>query len=81
MKKKLIRRPTLAVRLLNVLADGQWHSTRVLARRIGHTFCVGIFHLRQLGYIVERRRHPVRRYQFQYRLKGRTTGRRAVQSN
>jgi hypothetical protein len=81
MKNRTTNRPTLAVRLLNILADGQWHSTRVLARSVGHTFCVGVFHLRQLGYLIERRRHPSRRFQFQYRLTGRKTVRQRVRSN
>ena len=51
-----------------VLSDGRWHATAELVRRVGHTFVMAKFHLTRQGYDIERRVHPVRRYQFQYRL-------------
>jgi len=59
---------TKVEKLLAVLSDGQWHSTRELARRVGHSFAVAKFRLVGFGYPVERRRHAMRRHQHQYRL-------------
>ena len=60
---------TKTERLLAVLADHEWHSTRELTRRVGHTFAVAKFKLvTQHGYHIECERHPWRTHQFQYRL-------------
>jgi len=55
-------------RLLEILDDHQFHSTKELARRVGHTFNGAIFIVRRGNYVVERRKHPTARYQHQYRL-------------
>jgi len=60
---------TKAEQLLNVLSDGKWHSTKELVRLVGHTFAGAKFHLIDCGYQIERRPHPRRRWQWQYRLK------------
>jgi len=62
-------RPTRAEKLLGVLADGDWHSTKELVRRVGHTFAATKFMLVRYGYNIERRPHPNRRWQSQYRLR------------
>lgn len=61
-------RITKAEKLLTVLSDGDWHSTKELARRVGHTFPVATYKLRHTGHQVERRSHPTKPRQFQYRL-------------
>ena len=63
-KQKLTKKE----KLLNVLADGRWHSTKELVRRVGHTFPVAKYQLVHYGYRIETRRHPNRRWQWQYRL-------------
>lgn len=59
---------TKSERLLEVLRDGEWHSTKELVRRVGHTFGGAVFKLRRFRHEVERQRHPSQRYQHQYRL-------------
>lgn len=54
--------------LESILRDGGWHSTRELARRVGHTFGMAVFNLRRDNQHVERRRHPSAAFQHQYRL-------------
>lgn len=61
-------RLTKADKLLQILADGRWHSTRELAYRVGHTFAVAKYQLVSQHYCIERQHHPRRRYQYQYRL-------------
>ena len=61
---------TKTEKLLRVLSDGRWHSTKELARRVGHTFPVAKFKLTHYGYRVDRRPHPTKRWQWQYRLEG-----------
>jgi len=61
--------PTKTEKLLNVLSDGRWHSTRELVRRVGHSFAVAKFKLIGYGYPVERRRHQYKRFQHQYRMR------------
>jgi hypothetical protein len=62
-------RPTNAEQLRLLLSDGQWHSTKELSRRIGHTFGFSIWKLRHEEHRdIERRAHPSCRYQHQYRL-------------
>ena len=62
------RRITKAEQLRLLLSDHSWHSTKELTRRIGHTFAVAIFKLRHTGYPIDRRSHPAKRRQFQYRF-------------
>jgi hypothetical protein len=62
-------RPTKADRLLMVLDDRRWHSTRELSRRVGHTFAVAKYKLvHAYGYHIERRHHEAWPGQYQYRL-------------
>ena len=67
-KQRQKTKVTKIQKLLNVLEDGDWHTTKELSRRVGHTFAVSKFHLTRYGYLIERRRHPSYRYQHQYRL-------------
>jgi hypothetical protein len=65
---------TKADRLLEILLDRACHSTKELVRRIGHTFGGAIYQLRRptarrKGYVIERRKHPTKKYQHQYRLR------------
>ncbi len=62
--------PTNAEKLLEALDGGEWHSTRELARRAGHTFAVTKFKLIARGYLIERERHPTLPNQHRYRLLG-----------
>lgn len=61
-------RKTRVAALEQVLRDGGWHSTFELVLRIGHTFAGAKFQLVKYGYQVERRKHPSRPRQWQYRL-------------
>ena len=60
---------TKVEKLHAVLADGRWHSTRELVRRVGHAFAVSKFKLVRYGHDIERRPHPTKRWQWQYRLR------------
>lgn len=62
-------RRTKAQKLLELLADGDWHNTRQLSRRIGHTFAVAKFKLTHLGHPIEVEHHPTKPRQFRYRLR------------
>lgn len=65
----LLGRVPKTEKLLRILLDGQWHGTRELARRVGHTFIVAKFALvHRDGHRIESRRHPDYRFQWQYRL-------------
>jgi len=66
---RLSPRSTRADRFLTVLSDHQWHTTSELVRRVGHTFGGAKFGLIHQGHVIERRPHPTRRYQHQYRLR------------
>ena len=59
---------TKAEKMLNLLSDGQWHTTKELVRRVGHTFAVAKFNLTNWGYFIEKQSHPKKRFQNQYRL-------------
>jgi hypothetical protein len=62
-------RQTNAERLLELLSDHEWHSTRELSRRISHAFAVAKFKLvHQERRRIEKRKHATRRYQYEYRL-------------
>lgn len=68
-------RSTKVELLLAALKDGRWHSTDELAhRRVGHTFANAKFKLAAYGYDIEKRRHPTKAFQWQYRLVDRETG-------
>jgi len=58
---------TCAKRLIRVLQDTKWHSTRELVRRVGHDFGVAKFHLVRRGYDI-RRRFAAKPNQYEYRL-------------
>ena len=61
--------PTKVDTLYRVLSDGAWHSTRELARVVGHTFTVAKFRLvHEFDHTIERRRHGTRLKEFEYRL-------------
>lgn len=57
---------TTLERLLQVLSDGNWHSTEELVQEVGHRFSATIHVAKQKGDRVEKRR--VDRNQFEYRL-------------
>lgn len=64
-------RLTQAERLYVILSDGDWHSTKELARKVSHRFA-GAKHelVHRHGYRVEKRSHPRRKRQWQYRITG-----------
>jgi hypothetical protein len=43
--KHVKQAPTRAERLLRVLSDHEWHSTKELVRRVGHSFAGAKFRL------------------------------------
>lgn len=53
-------------RLMQVLADGSWHSTEELVQVVGHRFSATVHVAKQRGYRIEKRR--VDKNQFEYRL-------------
>lgn len=64
---------TKADKLLAILLDRACHSTKELVRRVGHTFGCAIYQLRRptarrKGYVIERRKHPTKKYEHQYHL-------------
>lgn len=61
-------RETKAEKLHRLFNDGRWHATKELARRVGHTFAVAKFKLVGYGHVIEREKHPTKRYQYRYRL-------------
>ncbi len=63
-------RPTKAEKLLSVLGDGKWHSTKELVRRVGHTFGGAKFQVVHFGYRIEAEPHPKKHRQWRYRLAG-----------
>lgn len=65
---RTLHKPTKAERYYQLLSDGLWHSTKELARNVGHTFASAKRQLEHAGYQIRKRRHPSRRYQWQYRL-------------
>lgn len=58
---------TRAALLERILSDGEWHSTRELVRRVGHTFAGAKFTLVGYGHAIDKRKHPSRSRQYQYR--------------
>ncbi len=62
-------RSTKMDKLLSILADGEYHSTQELSRRVGHTFAVAKFKLVHAGHAIEREPHPTKRHQWRYRLR------------
>lgn len=62
------KQPTKADKLLNVLRDGRWHSTKELCRRVGHTFAGAKYKLVKGGERIGKEPHPRGRWQYRYRL-------------
>jgi hypothetical protein len=63
-------RITKVEKLLTILADGHWHSTKDLVHRVGHTFAFAKFKVTRQGFVIEKRRHAAKPRQYQYRLAG-----------
>jgi hypothetical protein len=63
-------RVTKVEKLLTILSDGRWHSTKELVHRVGHTFSFARFKVARLDYFVEKRKHTAKPRQYQYRLAG-----------
>lgn len=72
------RRDNRTVSLKNVLIGGQWYSTSVLAKRVGHRFSTNIQDLRDSGHVIEKRRCA--NGEFEYRLVGRRRVKRVPES-
>lgn len=72
--KRIFRRPlggalTRKEKLLDILLDGNKHSTSELVRRVGHTFFVAKWVLvRRDGYAIQKEKHPTRVYEYNYWL-------------
>lgn len=64
-------RQTRAAALETILRDGGWHSTFELVLKVGHTFAHAKFLLVKYGHTIDRRKHPSRPRQWQYRLSSR----------
>ena len=62
------RSDTKVDKLITVLADGKWHSTRELARRVGHAFGAARYALGKTGICVQRRPRKNKRWQHEYRI-------------
>lgn len=60
---------TRADRLLRLLSDYEWHTTRELTAKVGHTFAQAKYYLKQHGFPIEREPHPSLRHQHRYRLR------------
>lgn len=68
MKRTTRERRTQVDTLFEILSDRRWHSTKELARRVGHAFAVSKFTLvHRFHYNIERRRHPTLKRQHEYR--------------
>jgi hypothetical protein len=65
-----MKRRTKPERLLEALSDRDWHDTQELVREVGHTFGHTKFLLvgDRYHYTIDKRRHPSRKHQWQYRL-------------
>lgn len=61
-------KPTKIEKLLAVLSDKKWHSTKELVRKVGHTFSTAKYRLITYGYHIKSRLHPARKHQWEYRL-------------
>ncbi len=57
---------TTMEKLLQVLADGSWHSTQELVQQVGHRFSATMHVAKQQGHRFDKRR--VAGNQFEYRL-------------
>ena len=68
MPRKRWQDDSRRTRYLRVMADANWHSTRELVQRVGHTFGYIKFKLTLEGFDIERRRHPSKAHQYQYRV-------------
>jgi len=63
------KKKTKLEKLLDVLLDNNWHTTKELVRRVGHTFSTAKHRLIHYGYNIISRVHPKKQYQWQYKLK------------
>ena len=59
---------TKVAKLHRILSDQKWHSTQELVRRVGHTFGGAKFKLVNCGHVIEKRKHPSKKHQWQYQL-------------
>lgn len=60
---------TRAERLLTILLDGNWHATRELVRRVGHTFAwARWFLVTHDKHMIAKRKHATRIFEYEYRL-------------
>ena len=57
---------TTLEKLMQVLSDGNWHSTEELVQEVGHRFSATIHVAKQKGDRIEK--HQYDRHQFKYRL-------------
>jgi len=57
---------TTLEKLMQLLSDGNWHSTEELVQEVGHRFSATIHVAKQRGDRIEKRR--VDKNQFEYRL-------------
>jgi len=55
-------------KLLQILGDERWHSTVELVHRVGHCFSHAKYKLVSYGYPVDKRKHPRKPRQYQYRI-------------
>ena len=64
-------------RLLSILTDGRWHTTRELARRVSHSFGSAKFEINNSDrdVTIECEPHPSKRRQWRYRLVRKDGGR------
>lgn len=53
-------------RLIQVLADRDWHSTEELVQEVGHRFSATVYLAKQRGHRIEKRR--LDKNQFEYRM-------------
>lgn len=74
MQRQLFGPMTKTDKLIHVLSDGKWHSTKELVRRVGHTFAVAKFALIRDGHRIDREVHPTQPRQHRYKLIAGPTG-------
>ena len=67
-KKRNRRCDTKVDKLITVLSDDKWHSTKELVRRVGQTFGGARHWLAKTGINVQRRSHKKKRWQYEYRI-------------
>ena len=67
-KNRNRRGETKVDKLITVLSDGKWHSTKELVRRVGPAFGGARYWLAKTGINVQRRAHKKKRWQHEYRI-------------